>query len=451
MKGYKILIVEDDQKMNQGLLHVISKEGYIAKAVDSGEKALEKIKTTQLDLIISDFKLPGINGMELLRATKKYDVNILFIIITAYGTVDTAVSAMKQGADDYILKPFDMEELRLVVKKTMEKRELFLNNIRLQHQLEKKYTFENIIGTSEPMMAVFKTINRIKNSKATVLIHGETGTGKELVAKAIHFNSDRTSKPYLPVNCAALSENLLASELFGHVKGAFTGAIADKTGLFEAASGGTIFLDEIGDIGTGLQQTFLRALENGEIQPVGSFERKKVWVRIIAATNKNLEAMVEQGSFRKDLYYRLNVVIIDLPPLRDRKEDIGILAYHFLKQYSAQNNQSISRISQEALRLLEKYKWPGNVRELENIIERATLFEVSNEITIDSLPSALTMTPLASDLKSPLKDIKSLEQLNRNHIMNVLEMTGQNKTQASKLLGIDRSTLWRIMNRLELK
>jgi DNA-binding NtrC family response regulator len=450
MKGYKILIVEDDQKMNQGLLHVISKEGYIAEAVDSGEKALEKIRNTPFDLIISDFKLPGINGMELLKATKKYDVNILFIIITAYGTVDTAVSAMKQGAEDYILKPFDMEELRLVVKKTMEKRELFLNNIRLQHQLEKKYTFENIIGTSEPMMAVFKTINRIKNSKATVLIHGETGTGKELVARAIHFNSDRASKPYLPVNCSALSENLLASELFGHAKGAFTGAIADKMGLFEAASGGTIFLDEIGDIGTGLQQTFLRVLENGEIQPVGSFERKKIWVRIIAATNKNLEAMVEQGSFRKDLYYRLNVVIIDLPPLRDRKEDIGILAYHFLKQYSAQNNQSINRISQEALRLLEKYNWPGNVRELENIIERATLFEVSNEITIDSIPSALTMPPLESDLKPSPKDIKSLEQLSRNHIMNVLEITNQNKTQASKLLGIDRSTLRRIMNRLEL-
>ncbi|MCP3873769.1 MAG: sigma-54-dependent Fis family transcriptional regulator [Desulfobacteraceae bacterium] len=450
MKGYKILIVEDDLKMNQGLLHVISKEGYMAEAVDSGEKALEKIKNTQFDLIISDFKLPGISGMDLLKATKKYDVNILFIIITAYGTVDMAVSAMKKGAEDYILKPFDMEELRLVIKKNMEKRELFLNNIRLQHQLEKKYTFENIIGISEAMMAVFKTINRIKNSKATVLIHGETGTGKELVARAIHFNSDKASKPYLPVNCAALSENLLASELFGHVKGAFTGAIADKMGLFEAATGGTIFLDEIGDIGTGLQQTFLRALENGEIQQVGSFERKKVWVRIIAATNKNLEAMVEQGSFRKDLYYRLNVVIIDLPPLRDRKEDIGILAYHFLKQYSAQNSKNITRISQEALQLLEKYGWPGNVRELENIIERATLFEISNEITIDSLPSALTMPPLVSDIKSPSKDIKSLEQLSKKHILNVLEMTNQNKTQASKLLGIDRSTLWRIMNRLEL-
>jgi len=450
MKGYKILIVEDDQKMNQALLHIISKEGYSAQSVDSGEKALEQIKDTQFDLIISDLKLPGIDGRQLLKATKKYDADILFVIITAYGTVDTAVSAMKEGAEDYILKPFDMEELRLVIKKIMEKRELFLSNIRLQRQLEKKYTFENIIGTSEAMMAVFKTINRVKDSKTTVLIRGETGTGKELVARAIHFNSDKASKPYLPVNCAALNENLLASELFGHVKGAFTGAISDKTGLFEAANGGTIFLDEIGDIGTGLQQTFLRALENGEIQPVGSFERKKVPVRIIAATNKNLEAMVDQGSFRKDLYYRLNVVIIDLPPLRDRKGDIGILAHHFLKQYSAQNNKNINRISQEVLRLLEDYPWPGNVRELENIIERATLFEISHEITLDSLPPSLTTSPLVSDMKSCSKDIKSLEQLSKKHIIKVLETTNQNKTQASKLLGIDRSTLWRIMNRLEM-
>ena len=450
MKGYKVLIVEDDQKMNQGLVHIISKEGYLVESVDSGEKALEKIKDTQFDLVISDLKLPGIDGKELLKATKKYDANILFIIITAYGTVDTAVSAMKQGAEDYILKPFDMEELRLVVKKTMEKRELFLSNIRLQNQLQKKYTFENIIGTSEAMMTVFKTIHRVKDSKTTILISGETGTGKELVARAIHFNSEKATKPYLPVNCAALNENLLASELFGHVKGAFTGAISDKTGLFEAANNGTIFLDEVGDIGAGLQQTFLRALENGEIQPVGSFERKKVSVRIIAATNKNLEEMVEEGSFRKDLYYRLNVVIIDLPPLRERKGDIGILADHFLKQYSVQNNKSIKRISHETLRLLEDYYWPGNVRELENIIERATLFELSNEITNDSLPSALTTPSLISGNEPCSDDMKSLEQLSKKHIIKVLEMTGKNKTQASKLLGIDRSTLWRIMNRLKM-
>lgn len=450
MGKYTILIVEDDQRMNQALLHILLKKGYAAESVDSGEKALERIRQTRFDLVVSDLKLPGMDGMEVLKAVKQYDPTILFVIITAYGTVDTAVSAMKQGAEDYIMKPFDMEELRLVVEKTLEKRGLFLDNLRLQQQLEKKYTFENIVGTSEAMMGVFKTINRVKESKTTVLIQGETGTGKELVARAIHFNSARASKPYLPVNCAALNEDLLASELFGHVKGAFTGAVADKRGLFEAADGGTLFLDEIGDVGQGLQQTFLRALEKGEIQPVGSFQRKIVSVRILAATNKNLEAMVEQGGFRKDLYYRLNVVTIDLPPLRQRKEDIGLLAAHFLKKYAAQNNKNIHKIAPGALRLLENYPWPGNVRELENIIERATLFELTQEITPDSLPQVLTEPCTVADLSPFSRDTTSLEAVSKKHIVRVLEMTDHNKTQASKLLGIDRSTLWRIMNRLKL-
>ena len=450
MGGYKILIVEDDQRMNQALCHILSKKGYGVESVDSGEKALERIRQTRFDLVVSDLKLPAMDGMEVLKAIKQYDRTILFVIITAYGTVDTAVSAMKQGAEDYILKPFDMEELRLVVEKTLEKRRLFLDNLRLQQQLEKKYTFENIVGTSESMMGVFKTINRVKESKTTVLIRGETGTGKELVARAIHFNSSRASKPYLPVNCAALNEDLMASELFGHVKGAFTGAVADKRGLFEAADGGTLFLDEIGDVGQGLQQTFLRALEKGEIQPVGSFQRKIVSVRILAATNKNLEAMVEQGGFRKDLYYRLNVVTIDLPPLRQRREDIGLLAAHFLTKYAAQNNKNIRGIAPGALRLLENYCWPGNVRELENIIERATLFETTHEITPDSLPQVLTEPCTAMDLSPFSRNITSLEAVSKKHIVRVLEMTDHNKTQASKLLGIDRSTLWRIMNRLKL-
>jgi DNA-binding NtrC family response regulator len=450
MRGYKILIIEDDEKMNQGLRHIVSKEGYGVTTVDSGEKALEKIKNLQFDLILSDLKLPGIDGMEVLRAVKKFDPHILFVMITAYGTVHTAVSAMKEGAEDYIVKPFEMEELRLVIKKTLEKRELFLSNQRLQGQLQKKYTFDNIIGTSEAMTKVYKTIHSIKESTASVLIRGETGTGKELVAKAIHFNSAKALKPYLPVNCAALNENLLASELFGHVKGAFTGAISDKTGLFEAADGGTLFLDEIGDISIGLQKTFLRTLEDGEIQPVGSFERKKVSVRIIAATNKDLESMVEDGSFRKDLYYRLNVVTIELPPLTRRKGDIGLLARHFLDRYAAQNHKPITRISKEALKLLEAYHWPGNVRELENIIERATLFETTEEITRDSLPSSFTDPDIHSEKRFLHEDAGSLEQLSRQHIFKVLELTNGNKTQASKLLGIDRSTLWRIMNRLKM-
>jgi DNA-binding NtrC family response regulator len=451
MKKYKILLVEDDEKMNQGLVYVLSKQGYAVTSVDTGEKALEQIKGTGFDLVLSDLKLPGIDGSQLLSAAKQYDPDMMFIMITAYGTVDTAVAAMKQGAEDYILKPFDMEELRLVIQKTLEKRALFLRNIRLQRQLEKTYTVDNIVGTSEVMMGVFKTINFVKDANATVLIKGETGTGKELVARAIHYNSHKASKPYIPVNCAALNENLLASELFGHVKGAFTGAVSDKTGFFEAADQGTIFLDEIGDIGTGLQQALLRTLENREIQPVGSHETKKVSVRIIAATNKDIENMVEQGSFRKDLYYRLHVVVIDLPPLRERKGDIGLLAYHFLQQYGAANNKNITAISRAVLQKLEAYHWPGNVRELENTIERATLFETSQKVTLDSLPPALkkpSTDPCTEDVSS---DTHTLEQLHKHHIRKILEKTHHNKTRASRLLGIDRSTLWRIMNRLDIK
>ncbi|MDM8515851.1 sigma-54 dependent transcriptional regulator [Desulfobacterales bacterium HSG16] len=450
MNDYKILIVEDDKKMNEGLQLVMKKQGYAADSVDSGEKALKKIKRVEYDLVISDMRLPGIDGMEVLRAMKQYDANIMFIIITAYGQVDTAVSAMKQGAEDYIAKPFDMQELRVIVKKTLEKRALYIDSARLQNQLQEKYRFKNIIGKSEAMMTVFKMIASVKDSKTTVLIRGETGTGKELVARAIHFNSGKAKKPYLPVNCAALNENLLASELFGHVKGAFTGAITDKKGIFQAADGGTIFLDEIGDIGMGLQQAFLRVLENGEIQPVGSFERKKVSVRIIAATNNDLETMIKENSFRKDLYYRLNVVTIELPPLRERRRDIGILARHFLVRHLNDNNKTIESISSKALSLMESYDWPGNVRELENIIERAILFETSREITAKSLPPALHTAQSNRCGEVCGKDIESLEQLSKNHILQVLEMTGGNKTQASKLLGIDRSTLWRMMRRLDM-
>lgn len=372
---FKILIVEDDVNLNKGLLHVIKKMGYEVYSTESGEQALKLIKKQAFDLIVSDFKLPGIDGKQVLKAAKKFDSGIMVIMITAYGTVDTAVSAMKEGAEDYILKPFDMEEFKVVVKKTLEKKALLRDNTQLKRQLKHKYTVDNIIGNSPGMTEVYKTIHHVKDSRSTVLIRGETGTGKELVARAIHYNGDRATKPYLPVNCAAINENLMSSELFGHVKGAYTGAVSDKKGVFEAAEGGTLFLDEIGDIGKGLQQTLLRAIESGEIQPVGSFNRKKVQVRIIAATNRNLEEMVKKGTFREDLYYRLNVVTISLPPLRERISDTALLAHHFLRRYAAQNNKQIDRISPDALKLMEKYNWPGNVRELENIIERATLFE----------------------------------------------------------------------------
>lgn len=443
----KILIVEDEVNLNRGLVHVIKKMGYEVYAAETGEQALKLIKRHAFDLVVSDFKLPGIDGKQVLKAVKQFDAGIMVIMITAYGTVDTAVSAMKEGAEDYILKPFDMEEFKVVVKKTLEKRALLLDNTQLKRQLKQKYTVDNIIGNSPGMTEVFKTIHHVKDSRSTVLVRGETGTGKELVARAIHYNGDRATKPYVPVNCAAINENLMSSELFGHVKGAYTGAVSDKKGVFEAAEGGTLFLDEIGDIGKGLQQTLLRAIESGEIQPVGSFKRKVVQVRIIAATNRNLEEMVEKGLFREDLYYRLNVVTVNLPPLRERIDDIALLAYHFLKHYAAQNNKPIDRISPDALRLMEKYNWPGNVRELENIIERATLFEESPVLSVESLPSIFRHAVA----RSPRRNINSLDQMNKTHIEEVLESTGGNKTEASKILGINRSTLYRIMKRFKIQ
>lgn len=446
MTRFRILIVEDDVNLNRGLVHVLKKQGYDTSSAESGEHALKYIKEKPFDLVISDFKLPGIDGKQVLKAAKKYDPGLMFIMITAYGTVDTAVSAMKEGAEDYIMKPFDMGEFKLVVKRTLEKKAVLIDNTRFKGRFKNDFTVENIIGTSPSMANLFKTIHHVKDSRTTVLIQGETGTGKDLVARAIHYNGNRASKPYIPVNCAALNENLMTSELFGHVKGAYTGAVSDKQGVFEAADGGTLFLDEIGDIGKGLQQALLRAIETGEIQPVGSFERKTVGVRIIAATNRNLEDMVEKESFREDLYYRLNVVTVNLPPLRERADDIGLLAFHFLKKYSAQNKKQIDKISSGALKLLEDYDWPGNVRELENIIERAILFEEDSALSVQSLPNMLKQT----GPKKPRRNIKSLDHMSKTHIQEVLETTGGNKTKASKLLGIDRSTLYRIMKRFKI-
>lgn len=449
MQGYRILIVEDDPKMRDALQYIMRKEGYGVDAVGEGESALEKLKATDYELIISDLKLPGMDGMDVLRAAKKYKPYVGVIVITAYGTIDSAVVAMKSGAEDYITKPFNIDHIRLVVKKALEKRELSTRNALLESQLRRKYRFENIIGNSEAMIAVYRMIEQVKDSRTTVLLRGETGTGKELVARAIHFNSVRAANPFIPLNCAALSENLAGSELFGHVKGSFTGAFRDRRGIFEMAEGGTIFLDEIGDIGLGLQQVLLRVLEDGEIQPVGSTERKKVSVRIIAATNRNLEQLVREGKFREDLYYRINVVAVDLPPLRERREDIGVLARHFLHKYTVESGKQLRGISPEALALLEAAPWPGNVRELENVIERAVLLADGDEINPGHLPRHLQHPPPAEPGGS--ESDGSLEQVGRNHIIEVLRSTEGNKAKASAILGINRTTLWRMMQKLKIE
>ncbi len=449
MKPAQILIVEDDQKMRLALREIMANEGYSVDTVENGEAALERAGGKGYDLVITDLKLPGIDGMDVLRAIRASRPETGVVIITAYATVDTAVEAMRDGAEDYISKPFNLDEIRLIVKKVLEKKALVDDNKLLRSQLKKKYSYENVVGNSEAMIEVYKTIDKVKDSKATVLILGETGTGKELVARAIHYNSIRSDKPFIPVNCAALTESLLESELFGYVKGAFTGAIKDKQGVFETADGGTVFLDEIGDISLRLQQVLLRVLENGEIQPVGSTKRKKVDVRVLAATNRNLEELMETSAFRADLYYRLNVISLRLPSLVERREDIAALAGYFLTKYSAENNKAIKGISKEALRALERYDWPGNVRELENVIERATLLENADEITLESIPekirTSLDKPPVALD-----EDLKTLEEVGRAYIIRVLEKTGGNKAKASDILGINRTSLWRMMQRLKI-
>jgi DNA-binding NtrC family response regulator len=444
-----ILIVEDDTKLRSALKEVMTREGYAVDATKSGDTAVSMIEDTVYDLVITDLKLPGIGGMDVLRSVQRLARDTSVIIVTAYATVDTAVEAMKEGAEDYIAKPFNLDEIRLIVRKVLDKKALVDDNRFLRSQLKKKYSFGNLVGNSEAMVEVYKTIEKIKDSRATILILGETGTGKELVARAIHFNSTRSEKPFLPVNCAALAETLLESELFGYVKGAFTGAARDKQGVFEVAHGGTVFLDEIGDISPRLQQILLRVLENGEIQPVGSTTRRKVDVRVVAATNRELEGMVKQGTFRADLYYRLNVISLELPPLRMRTEDIAMLAGHFLRKYAGKNEKTINDISRDVLRLLERHEWPGNVRELENVIERATLLEASREITPESLPESIRNAPGTPPV-NPDEDLKTLEEVGRTYIETVLKKTGGNKARASEILGINRTSLWRMMQRLKI-
>ena len=455
MPGSKILIVEDDKKMREALRQIMVREKFDVDTVSSGEEALKIFKNRHFDLVISDLKLPGIDGMEVLKAMREFRPETGIIIITAYATIDSAVQAMKQGAEDYISKPFNLEEIRHVVKKVFEKRDLLTKNALLQSQLSKKYRFENIIGNSESMIALFKIINKVKDSRSTILINGETGTGKELVARAIHYNSIRSDKVFLPVNCGAINENLLESEFFGYVKGSFTGAIKDKRGIFEVADGGSIFLDEIGDVSLGLQQVLLRVLEDGEIQPVGSTNRKKVDVKVIAATNKNLEEMIRQEKFREDLFYRINVINLRLPPLRERAGDIGLLAQYFLKKYRDENNKSLKGFAPDALKLLERYNWPGNVRELENVIERGSLLETGDRISIESLPPHLQETERIGKTTSPPRgrdgEEMSLAQVEKDHILRILKLSGGNKARASKTLGINRTTLWRIMQKYRIE
>jgi DNA-binding NtrC family response regulator len=444
-----ILVVDDDEVTCNLLEEVLSKEGYAVDRALNGREAIDKGERTPYDVVLTDIKMIGVDGMEVLRAYRQKSPETIIIMMTAFGSIETAIQAIKEGAYDYVSKPFKLEEIKLTIHRALEQNRLLQENLLYRQELISKYKLENIVGRSPQMLQVYKTIARVAESRSTVLLVGESGTGKELVARAIHFSSLRVAKPFVAVDCGSLAETLLESELFGHVRGAFTGAITSKKGLFEEADGGTCFLDEVGDISLAMQAKLLRVLQEHEIKRVGGTETIKIDVRIVAATNKNLEEMVAERKFREDLFYRLNVVSLHLPPLRDRGEDIPLLADHFLRKYAAENKKPVSRISQEALDHLLLYRWPGNVRELENVIERAVTLSHSSIILSEDLPRRLRVEPV----EAPTRFLPShipLSELEKLYIQKVLEETGGNKKKAAEVLGIDRRTLYRMAARYGL-
>ncbi|MBI3458011.1 MAG: sigma-54-dependent Fis family transcriptional regulator [Candidatus Rokubacteria bacterium] len=385
----RLLIVDDEQSMREWLTIALSQDGFEVESAAGGEEALKVLERTPADLALVDLRMPGLDGLETLRRIKQVDDALSVVIMTAYATAETAVQALKEGAYDYIIKPFKVDELRHLVQKALEERRLRGENLRLRCEVEQRYQFGNLIGKSPKMQAVFTTIARLGDSKATVLITGESGTGKELVAKAIHFNSNRKLGPFVTVNCGAIPQELMESELFGHVKGAFTGAIAAKQGLFEVADDGTLFLDEVSELPLHLQVKLLRVLEDPEVRPVGGVKSVRVDVRIAAATNRDLAQALARGTFREDLFYRLNVISLHIPPLRERREDVPLLVSHFLQKFGVAAGAPPKLISPDALAALERYPWPGNVRELENVIERAVTLEPDSVIRAENLPESI--------------------------------------------------------------
>ncbi|RMD85863.1 MAG: sigma-54-dependent Fis family transcriptional regulator [Calditrichaeota bacterium] len=448
----KILIVEDEEIQRVSLQDDLVEAGYETMAVGNPKVALELIRKDSFDVVLTDLKMPGMDGVTLLEHIKKIQPDTTVIMMTAYGTVESAVRAMKLGAYDYLTKPFSTDELLLVLKRVESYRNVLAENVRLKKQLESRYSFGNIIGKSAVMQEVYRQLEVVAPTNTTVLLEGETGTGKEMVANAIHYNSPRKDKPLVKVSCAMLSKEILESELFGHVRGAFTGAIKDKKGRFELADGGSIFLDEVDDIPVELQVKLLRVLEQQEFERVGGTETIKVDVRVIAATKKNLRELVTQGKFREDLFYRLNIYPIRLPPLRERKDDIPLLFEHFLREYT---NGNVPEIHPKVMALLMDYSWPGNVRELKNLVERLTLACKCNPIVVECLPLDIrteVMGQRFTDFQSE-ESLSLDEQVARfeiNQITQALAKSGGNKAKAAQLLGIPTSTLKSKMKKYRL-
>jgi DNA-binding NtrC family response regulator len=440
-----ILVVEDDQQMRDLLREALEDDGYAVEAVGGGRAGIERVRAGGIDLVISDVKMPDLDGLDLLREIKAVTPSPHVITITAFGSIDTAIRAVKLGAFDYITKPFEIDQLILSVEKALAERALRSEVARLRAEVQRSYRWGDMVGKSPVMRALFEMIRRLSASDVTVLITGESGTGKELVAKSLHFNSPRKSRPFVPLNCATIPDTLLDSELFGHKRGAFTDARADRAGLFVEANGGTLFLDEIAELSPALQAKLLRAIQEGEIRPLGASRAERVDVRVIAATNKDLEARLKSGAFREDLYYRLNVVHIHLPPLRERAEDLLALSDHFLSACAARAGKEVRGLHEGAKKALLAHPWPGNVRELENTIERAVALCEGGIIRLEDLPSAVReRRPGEPDtLQTALARGLTLDELEREYIQRVLTAEGGNKTRAAQRLGLDRKTLYR--------
>lgn len=438
---FNILITDDEKNIREGLAAAMEMEGYTAFLAENGKAGLERIAKGDIDLVITDLRMPGVSGEEVLAKVAAENPSIPVIVLTGHGSIDSAVQAMRNGAYDFLTKPLNLDQLTMIVKRALQSRELSIRHRRLLEEVESNRSFESIIGKSAEMQKIFQKVRRVADSKASVLITGESGVGKELITDAIHNLSSRKDKPFIKVHCAALSETLLESELFGHEKGSFTGATARKRGRFELAHGGTIFLDEIGEINQNVQIKILRVLQEKRFERVGGEETLEVDVRVIAATNKNLEKEIAEGRFREDLYYRLNVVQIQVPPLRERKDDIPLMISAFVKEAAEENGKQIDAIDAKARSALYKYDWPGNIRQLKNCIESAVVMCEGNTITLDDLPPPINQVTAEDAIQIPAGI--TMDEAEKIIVMQNLAINKGNKTKTADILGIGRKTLHR--------
>ena len=440
----RVLVVDDEPMVCLALTNWLEEENYFAQAVEDGPQAVKAVREENWDIVLLDLRMPGMDGMEVLKQVKEIAPQTVVIMMTAYASIPGAVQAMQEGAYDYIVKPLDVDQLTLMLKRIVEHQQLITENILLRKRLTEQYEYEDIIGRSEAMQEVFSMIKAVTDTNATVLITGETGTGKELVARAIHSNSSQRYGPFVATSCGALPETLLESELFGYEKGAFTGADRTKKGRFELAHGGTLFLDEVGDISMKTQIKLLRVLQEKSFSRLGGTEQIKVDVRLVSATNRDLVAAIEEGSFRSDLYYRLNVVSIQLPPLRERIDDVPLLAAHFINKYNVEFNKKFDRVDRKAMDLMMDYHWPGNVRELENVIERALVIDQGPQMMVKHLPFCNIESPLT-------EEPRSLQEVEKSHIEKMLQRNDWNIAKTARLLNIDRSTLHKKIKKFGLE